>query len=364
MRKKNILSSLLFLLLALGVNAQDLIITQNQDSIIASIKKVRKNKLHYSTSSPYGITDYTQNWSEISDTIYGYYNQDIRDVSILKQLHKDTLRTKKEGLIYCNIVDEGLDYLVYSEVVKGRDVYHILPNEELANYRQAKDVRVLNEGISDDFIIVKKGCGKDDYPRYHIILASGYGRRLTEISQDLPADIKDFDKGFLDDYFISAGASYYFKKNWGLGAKFSTYRSYSTGKIALQTTEGELVVVPVSSNMHMNYLGGIFNFRTFSANGDFEFIAGVGAGAFYYRDYGNIAASETFFKANTFAMNMEVNFIYHITEYLGLNIHSSIIVGQFSDMVGTIGSSGLLDLGEEELNGNRLELGLGLSFRF
>lgn len=362
--KHILLSSFLFII-TFSIQAQDLIVTQNQDSIIATITKAGKNKLHYTTTSPYGIVDYTQEWSDISDTVYHYYEQNIADTAILIQLHKDTLRTKKDGLIYCSIVAKGLDYLIYSEVVKGKDVYHIIPNYEMANYRVAPDPKVLNEGITDDFNIADKNYSGNNYPRYNIILAGGYGRRLVGVSKDLTSDQKDYNEGFLNGYFMSVGASYYFKRKWGLGAKLSSYRSYSKAKMALDNSEGGVTIVPVSSNQQMNYIGGIFNYRTFSQNGKFEFIAGVGAGAFYYRDYGYILTAETSISASTFALSMEANFIYHITEYLGLTLHSSLVAGSFSNILGTIGDSGIIKFEEDELvNGNRFELGIGISFRF
>ncbi|MDR3339812.1 MAG: hypothetical protein LBT25_06960, partial [Candidatus Symbiothrix sp.] len=135
---------------------------------------------------------------------------------------------------------------------------------------QAQDLIVTGEGDSLNYKItkVKKDpiSMKEIYPHFRLALTGGWSYLTARLSDDTPAEFKDYSKELKSGFHYDVDFSYYFVEQLGVGFKYHEFLSSNKMDNVYATyPDGSTEYGSMSDDIRINFIGPFFSTRFFNS---------------------------------------------------------------------------------------------------
>ncbi len=196
--------------------------------------------------------------------------------------------------------------------------------------------------------------------RFRIALNGGFSQMTAKTSPEIAAEDRDYVAALKSGYHYGLDATY-FLKSWGLGLKFSQFRSSNSG---MGTFEGSRV--SVSDQFNIAFVGPSVSGKKTSANSVHTFLFGLGMGYLGYRNNSTMEGIPFKITGSTFGAAIDVAYDIKVAKWLALGAQLSMVGGSLGQIkVEGMGVSETKKLGDDQReNLSRLDVSLGARFNF
>ncbi len=196
--------------------------------------------------------------------------------------------------------------------------------------------------------------------RFRVALNGGFSYMTAKISPEVSPQDRNYISGLKSGYHYGIDAAY-FVKSWGLGAKFSQFKSSNSG---LGTFEGN--TVSVSNHLTTTFIGPSVSGKKTSASNIHTFVFALGMGYLGYRDNSLVNNVPIKITGGTFGAAIDFGYDIRVAKYLALGAQLSMVGGSLGkanyESVGGSFTQKFDDDRRENLS--RLDISLGARFNF
>lgn len=346
---KKLFIGLPLLLFSILCFAQDMLITKQNDTINCKIKEIKNGKLIYTSFSYYNYTQKSIDTINVADTSMNYHIQLINDPAILSSLHSHYIITHSLDTIYCNLIQNRDIYVVYSELIGGKEIIKGIPKYTVLDVHKIKRIKKTN----------------NEKDHFEIKFGGGTAHLLAEKPSDLSTGEKKLNDELSNGFYLNGSFRYVFKGKWGTGLQYSHFKSSGDGSIPIRI-EDEVFDFPISLEVHINFLAAQGLLAIPSKNGKFRLGVKASLGPLFYLEEGKIDGIYTSTKGATMGLGFGAELVYFLAENFGLSLNMNIITGSLKKVDFTFGEETTefkLDK-ENKMNIGHIELGGALVVRF
>jgi len=196
--------------------------------------------------------------------------------------------------------------------------------------------------------------------RFRIALNGGFSQMTAKTSPEIAAEDRDYVAALKSGYHYGLDATY-FLRSWGLGFKFSQFKSSNSG---MGTFEGARV--SVSDQFNIAFVGPSVSGKTTSASNVHTFLFGLGMGYLGYRNNSTMEGIPFKLTGSTFGAAIDVAYDIKVAKWLALGAQLSMVGGSLGQIkvegAGVSETKKLEDNQRENLS--RLDVSLGARFNF
>jgi len=169
-----------------------------------------------------------------------------------------------------------------------------------------------------------------DYSRFRLSLEAGGGYRFGRISNDVPSDFKSYTKKLKRGYVCSADATWFFKKDMGVGMRYKVFNASNSTSIQV-TNESSTTYGKMEDNIRIAFIGPMFCTRFSNPDSRHTFTADVGAGYVNYTDKGKII-NDVKLSGGTMGLLYNIGYDYALSRRLSLGANLSLIQGTLYEL--------------------------------
>ncbi|MEN8229417.1 MAG: hypothetical protein ABFS38_14760 [Bacteroidota bacterium] len=345
------------------ITAQDLIVTQQDDSIKCAIRYLGPDNISFSFENPGGDVVTTEIPIEKVKTYQRRYYTKLNRANEkppggeYAHLAQDLIVTQQNDSIKCAIRYLGTDNISFSFKNPGGDVITTeIPMEKVKTHQRKYYVK--REKPSGTL------PGRE-HAQIVFTLNGGYSYRLAKVPNGLAPDQKEYLASLKHGYNLGADLVYYITNHHGIGLKYSTYRASGLLEDTyLPVGSGDVYHGDITDDITINFAGPFYSARLISPDGRYSLIQNLGVGYLGYYDIATYIQYITI-KGRTAGMVYDLGFDYGITKQLKLGIQASIYAGVLTEYEISDGqTSQTVELTKENNEGlGRLDFSVRLSYR-
>lgn len=202
--------------------------------------------------------------------------------------------------------------------------------------------------------------------RFRIGVQGGFSRLLAKTSDAVPAVLKDYVSELKSGYHYSADVTYYLKPTWGLGVRFSQFKSSNSASMGGVDQMGNLVVVGMEDNITHTFIGPSVSSRYVSANTKHAFLFGIALGYLGYNNNAAFDGQTVKMTSGTFGSSIDAGYDFNLTKSIALGAQLSMTGGTLSKMNSTIDGRQTTQTFDKDQRESltRLDFSLGARFNF
>lgn len=343
---KKLIFSALFFFTINAIYSQDLIITNDGDSIKCKVTEIKSGNIYFDFEKEGQTRNTMLPLSKVSEQQRDYYSTKPREVVI----SQDLIATNTGDSIRCKITN--IDSLnIYFDFKKDDDIKStMLALSKVKEHK--KDYYTKTITISPLMV-------DDNYKPLRISISGGYSYRLAELAEDLSGELEDYTKDLKSGYHYGADITYFHKENYGMGLKYNAFRS----KNSMDVYADNYGYGKMSDDITIHYCGPTFNIRTFNTNKKDAFLMTLSVGYLRYVDNATLLGYEYKITGNTIGTNIGLGYDIGLSENLALGLGVAVTVGSLSKVEVDYGTSKeTIDLETEKESLTRLDLSIALIF--
>lgn len=302
--KIKILFFTFFLVSYASIFAQDIIITNENDSISCKIQSFNDEKIVFSTFENNSYSQKHLKTTEISDTIFNFYIQTISETEILNRLHTHTILTINNDTIYCNLIQKRSTYLVIAEIINNKKIYKAIPRNIVIDINK----------------IPKEPNGPKN--AFELGVNCGFGNRLVSNSNYLYLgyiplfDNKPIFKGDLAVIY----ASYYFRHHYGIGIQYINYHT------VYQEDIHNIMDILIS------FWGIKTSYVYYPVNNKIKIGSHLGIGLVNYKEDQRNQKDAYLTKGQSIGATVNISFTYFIIKNLGINANAGFLGSRIKNL--------------------------------
>jgi hypothetical protein len=271
---------------------------------------------------------------------------------------QDLIVTNENDSLNCKITKVKSDNIYF--IFKHKDEVRstLLPVDKIDYYQY--DYYQTAEVTADNVLI------KENYPHYRMVINGGWSYRTAKLSDDIPADFREYSKELKSGYNYGLDFSYYFAEQLGVGFRYANYLSKNeidnVYKIYPDGSTSEYG--KVSDNISINFIGPFFTTRLFNSDKKNCLILDLGVGYMGYKNQSVSVSDKITYRGNTVGSYLGIGYDVSISPDLALGFQLSLVNGiltqyQISDGIHTE----IMKLEKNQYEGlSRIDLSIGLRF--
>lgn len=268
---------------------------------------------------------------------------------------QDLIVTTDNDSINCRIAKVSSDFIYFSILSEGEINNTLMPSENILVYTYAffKESSVPPSSSPVD----------SNYPHFSVGINGGFSYMTAKISDQVPDDYADYIKDLKSGYHISAEASFFLSKIYGLGIYYSNFRTSNSTSITLEDDNGNLIHGELADRISVNYIGPIFTTRFLNKGNDGGFLLSLSLGYTGYKN--NATYIENFdLTGNTVGFRFGMNYDIQIAESLLFSIGFSYTGGSLSKLnIKAPGLSQTIELEKGQYESvSHIDLSIGFKF--
>ena len=297
------LAAFFLLVLSNGINAQDLIVKTNGDSIICAITRVDQSKINYTAKSENGFESFSMQLSEVDYFQYSY---------------------RKEG----------------SKKIKGSS----------ATVNGTSSTANQSSGASG----------------FRLGFTVGPSYQLAAIEDGLDDLLEDYIRELKWGLSFSLDAQVFINKEFGIGFKFSSFLTdNSLDNIVITDAMGNVIGAGrISDDIRINFIGPSGTFRSVDRNGENAFFVTFFIGYMGYMNDAEVIDPITI-EGSTVGLGFDLGYDIKVDKNLYLGLQLSIYGGSLSEIeVNDVNGRRIVEFEDTEdyIGLQRIDFGVGLRF--
>ncbi len=296
---------------AASLFAQDLIVTNNNDSINCKILGIEGNDMLYKEKTVEGMNMKSISLANLKFYSYKFYSNQKKNTAapVTTIVDDDLIITNEKDSIRCKIMH-----------IKGNDMfyqYNTPGGPAKTSISLADMTYYAYHFYTGKTAAVKHLMDMPVYPEHkgRISINIGYGNWYGS-KIDLPSEYKYYENGLKSGITFAGDFSYYFTRSFGLGVKASLYKS---GKE--EAYHGQ-----VSDKISIGYFGPELFLRGVNANHTDAMFLGLTAGCAGYKDEGYYTTTITI-RAKAFAYGIDLGYEHFLAETVAIITQVSLLGG-------------------------------------
>ncbi len=137
------------------------------------------------------------------------------------------------------------------------------------------------------------------FSKFRLGVSGGLSFLLAKISDQVPAESRDYVRDLKSGAHFSVDASYFWREQIGLGLKYINFSSKNQDTTLINNGFGTSIQT-IRDNITTQFIGPVLYSRYYSKNRKTELVTGFGLGYLDYRNNGNYAGSDILIKGGTF----------------------------------------------------------------
>lgn len=198
--------------------------------------------------------------------------------------------------------------------------------------------------------------------RFRIAVQGGFSRLLAKTSDAVPAESRDYVSELKSGSHLGADITYFVKPTWGLGVKFSRFKSANdSGPITfsgIQTT--------MSDDISHSFIGPSFSTKYTTANTKHTFFFALALGYLGYHNNATLAGQSIKMTSGTFGSALDAGYDFNLTRNIAIGTQISLTGGTLTKMDYSNGGVKHTQTFEKDQKESlsRLDVSLGARFNF
>jgi hypothetical protein len=209
-----------------------------------------------------------------------------------------------------------------------------------------------------------KVVGYEDYQKFRIAINGGYSYQTAKVSENVPADFKDYVKELKSGYHIGGDLSYYFTEPLGFGIKYYLYKtSNNLDNIYVEDNNGNRTYGKMSDDLTISFIGPSFSTRLLNHDKSNAFLLNLSLGYMGYKN-NKVIVDDYIMTGSTMGLALDIGYDIGLSENLSLGFQVSFLSGTLFEYDWNDGSTTeTIDLEEGEYESlNRIDFSVGLRF--
>jgi hypothetical protein len=199
---------------------------------------------------------------------------------------------------------------------------------------------------------------------WRLAVNGGLSWWTAKIPGDAFGEQEKYIKELKSGHLFGADGTYFFNDKYGLGFKFTTFRSDNSlsGYFQIDTS---IVAGTVSDDLAINFFAPTLWIRYPSRTGMSAFMMGLSIGYVHYVDYGRLVIYDVKISGGSVGLAWDLNYDIGISEHWALGLGAAITMGTLSSIDITSGGSSIhQELPEGSYQGvGHVDLTIGLRLR-
>ncbi|QEK50631.1 hypothetical protein FYC62_02335 [Pedobacter aquae] len=177
------------------------------------------------------------------------------------------------------------------------------------------------------------------FSKFRLGVSGGLSFLLAKISEQVPAESKDYVRDLKSGAHFSVDASYFWKEQIGLGFKYINFTSSNEGRIFYDDGSGFGPSLQyLEDNITTQFFGPVLYSRYYSKNRKTELVTGFGLGYLDYRDNGNLNNTDVNIKGGTIGLNADISADFYLTKNLSLGLGIGLVGGTLRKLERQVGN--------------------------
>ena len=265
---------------------------------------------------------------------------------------QDLIVTRTDDSLNCKITDIKPDYIFFTLMSNREIKKSVLPMGDVKIYQRNF---YYKSGLPIEYLAAR------EYPKFRIAIRGGYSYLFAKIPPNLEDNAVDYFKSLKSGFHFGADVNYFFNKTFGIGLKFSLFKTKANGQnILFDDGQGGSFRVNISDDRTDFLVGPSFIVRVLAPVTKNAFIAGATMGYFSYNDNVLIGNIPAIVKGSTLGMVLDLGYDLRLSDDFSLLFAMSVTLGGLT--VATINGQ-TIELPEGEVESmSRIDLSIGFSF--
>lgn len=308
--KKRYAVIMFFIVFAVSLRAQDLIVTNEGDSINCKITNVKSDIIYFTFRSGDEVLNTLLSVGKIDNYVIDYYSTAEVQVEAPRGVSREVQR----------------------------EVSRETPRE--------------------------KNMGKEIYPHFRFAASGGWSYRTARLSPDIQSDFKNYYNKLKSGWHYDLGASYFFSEQLGVGLKYNEFRTSNEIDIYVDFEDGTTEYGSMGDNYRIKFIGPTFSTRLLNSTKKNCLLLELGLGYMDYRDKGHVLSMPVTIKGGTVGTYWSIGYDFGLTENLALGFQISSLSGTLYQITRSSGTQSVTEkLAKDKYeNLSRIELSVGLRF--
>jgi hypothetical protein len=273
-------------------------------------------------------------------------------------LAQDLIVTNEGDSLNCKITKVKSDNIYFTFKYNDEIRSTLLPVSDISNYQYGyySTVEVPPEKI----------VGNEIYPHYRMAVNVGWNYRTARLSDDIPADFKQYYNELKSGYNYGLDLTYYFSEQLGVGFRYNNYLSKNEiDNVYVTYPDASTEYGKMSDHVSTNFIGPFFSTRLFNFNKKNCFLFDLGIGYMGYKDQSVLISDQYILKGNTVGTYLNIGYDIGVSPDLAIGFQLSLSTGNLTQFQvfenGVYTETKKLEKGQYE-NLSRIDLSIGLRF--
>lgn len=325
----NKMKKLLMMFLCIGfvvnICAQDLVVTNANDSLNCKIAKVTLDKIHFIFKQNLEIKNTVLSSKQIKSYAYNFYPTPAVSKDILTNMFsQDLIVTNADDSLVCKI----------NQITHDRVYFTFRNNSEMKNtFLAPNQIKTYeynyyhNIDVPEDIIV-----SKQIYPRVRFSFNGGWSYQTSKIEDNLSSDMKEYTQGLQSGYHLGGDITCFVTEPIGIGFKYLLFKSSnSIENVDIDIKDGPHGFGSMSDNIAITFFGPSFNLRLLSSNKRNALLFGLSIGYLGFKDKSTILNNDLTMTGSTIGIVYDLGYDIGISEIMSLGFNIALLRGTLNE---------------------------------
>lgn len=202
-----------------------------------------------------------------------------------------------------------------------------------------------------------------DFPKIRFALDGGFSYQLSQLPDDLSAEMEDYSRELKTGSVFGGELDYYFSEIIGIGVRVYNFHTSNRLEEYTFSSQGHTFTGTLSDDINISFFGAALKARSLRVHKNNHLVMG---GALGYIKYKNnfVLVNSGQMTGNTVGTMVDVGYDLSLSDNVMMGIKLSMVTGNITEYTLSNGTTEeTIELDEEEYIGvERIELSIGIRF--
>lgn len=169
--------------------------------------------------------------------------------------------------------------------------------------------------------------------KLEVALFGGYGYRTAKVADNVPNDFKNYVKELKSGYQFDISASYYVRKDWGLGVQYNVFKaSNSANNIYIEYENGQRVTGRMNDDIIISFIGPRASGRLFDKKEKNFLSMGIALGYLGYKNNSKVVTENIKITGASLGAAFDMGYNWQVARRFHLGAQASVVSGVLSKL--------------------------------
>jgi len=169
--------------------------------------------------------------------------------------------------------------------------------------------------------------------KFDLTFFGGYGYRTAKIADNVPQDFKNYVKELKSGYQFDISASYYVRKDWGLGVQYNVFKaSNSANNIYIEYENGQRVTGRMNDDITISFIGPRASGRLFDKKEKNFLSMGIALGYLGYKNNSKVVTENIKITGASLGAAFDMGYNWKVARRFHLGAQASVVSGVLSKL--------------------------------